>query len=269
MMLSSNLRPRGRRVIAISGVFTGAWLLFPARLAGQSDFYNTDAGRPFRTQDALVVERGALELHLPTLQWSRAGDLNRWRFEPEVALGILPRTQFDIGADLAGTRRGNDSTDADALFARVVHQLNVESLQLPAFAVGLESSKSLHSSGVVWQGLVAATRTVGAMRVHANVRGRAGSRRDVSSDQWELGLAVDRTLPMRHLLVGAEVVAVRSSAATHESTWRGGIGARWQWNVRTSLDGGVARTSGPSGGWQVTAGVSTSVALRLLMGGMR
>lgn len=269
MRQSSKPRRRAGGPACLASVLGGVWLFFPVLLRGQSDFANTDAGRPFRTQDAQVIERGALELHLPTVQWARSNDVTRWRFEPELALGVLPRTQLDIGVDVAAGARAADSVESDHVILRVVHQLNVESLQFPAFAVGLQSAVPLNSADVDWQGVLVATRTFGAVRVHANARGRLGPQAGVGTSRWELGVAADRTMPMRHLLVGAEVVAVRPDIPRGQSVWRAGVGARWQWSVRTALDAGVSRTSGGDGEWQVTAGISTSTSLRFLLGGMR
>jgi len=73
------------------------------RLAAQTDYYNTDAGRPLTIEDAYPVERRAVELQAAPLRVERAlGGVYRWGIEPEVAIGILPRTQFEVGLPLGG-----------------------------------------------------------------------------------------------------------------------------------------------------------------------
>ncbi|HEU0076252.1 MAG TPA: hypothetical protein VFQ76_01310, partial [Longimicrobiaceae bacterium] len=71
-------------------------------LGAQTDYYNTDKGRPVRVEDALPVERHAFELQLAPLRLERAsGGVYSWELAPEIAYGILPRTQLEVGFPLA------------------------------------------------------------------------------------------------------------------------------------------------------------------------
>ena len=55
-------------------------------LHGQTDYYNTDAGRPILIEDAYPVERYAFELQLAPVRLERErGGLCNWGFEPELA----------------------------------------------------------------------------------------------------------------------------------------------------------------------------------------
>ena len=78
-----------------------------APLPAQTDYYNTDAGRPLQIEDAHPVERRAFEIQAAPLRFERSGSgAYRWEIEPEVAYGIFPRTHVELGAhDLVGHRR--------------------------------------------------------------------------------------------------------------------------------------------------------------------
>ena len=75
----------------------GAILLPPAALATQTDFYNTDRGRPFRVEDALVVERRAFELQAAPFTWERVRrGASHLAVAPEFAWVVLPRTLIGL-----------------------------------------------------------------------------------------------------------------------------------------------------------------------------
>ncbi len=97
-----------RRVRATSLVAAGATLaLFaPSALQAQTDYFNTDGGRPLRIQDANAVEWRAIELQFAPLLLERSGG-GRWRpeIEPELAFGILPRTVLSFGFPLVSVDR--------------------------------------------------------------------------------------------------------------------------------------------------------------------
>ena len=91
-----------------SGHLTSAGLIVvlstwcAATVAAQTDFYNTDRGRPVQIEDAYVTERHAFELKLAPVRLERAnGGIYNWGLEPEIAYGILPRTQIEVGLPLA------------------------------------------------------------------------------------------------------------------------------------------------------------------------
>ena len=92
----------------------------PSVAIGQTDYYNTDAGRPVRIEDAYPTERHAFELQLAPLRLERVtGGIYTWGLEPELTYGILPRTHLKIGAPLAftdvsgGRRSGLAGIDID------------------------------------------------------------------------------------------------------------------------------------------------------------
>jgi len=104
--------PALSHIFALGVVFgTFATLLAPRRADAQTDYYNTDRDRPVRIEDAFVTERYAFELKMAPVRLERSiGGSYRWGVEPELAYGILPRTQWEIGLplthlDAVGLRR--------------------------------------------------------------------------------------------------------------------------------------------------------------------
>src|SRR5919109_166308 len=86
--------------VAVGAAVAASLLTHPA--VAQTDYYNTDAGRPIRIEDAYPVERRAFEIQAAPLRLERArGGLYHWGIEPELAFGILPRTQIEVGFPLA------------------------------------------------------------------------------------------------------------------------------------------------------------------------
>src|SRR5688572_25020887 len=88
---------RSRFVIAGAAV-----LVATTPAAAQTDYYNTDAGRPLQIEDAYAVERRAFEIQVAPLRLERSRDgVYNWGVEPELAFGVLPRTQIEIGFPFA------------------------------------------------------------------------------------------------------------------------------------------------------------------------
>jgi hypothetical protein len=82
-------------------------------LAAQTDYYNTDARRPVRIEDAYPVERYAFEAQVAPLRLERlSGGVYHWEIEPELAYGILPRTHLEVGLPLIWA----DGADDDESF---------------------------------------------------------------------------------------------------------------------------------------------------------
>ena len=76
----------------------GLLLLAAAPASVQTDYFNTDAGRPLTIEDAYATERYAFELQLAPLKLERSrGGMYTWTVEPEIAYGILPHTHVEIG----------------------------------------------------------------------------------------------------------------------------------------------------------------------------
>ena len=265
-----------------------ATLALPARAGAQTDYYNTDAGRPLTIEDAYPVERRAVELQAAPLRLERTlGGTYRWGIEPEVAIGVLPRTQFEIGVPLvlvdrgpgAGARASERSAGVAGIDLSVLHNLNVETTTVPALALSagaLVPAGSLgpdHSYGAV---KAMATKTFAWARFHANAQAAFGPGLSLppgSADdpvggntlelsRWLAGLAMDRPFPLRSLLVSAEVFARAPIVRGQPLEWNAGAGSRWQASPRWALDAGVGRhLTGDDRGWYFTAGGAYAVGL--------
>ena len=256
-----------------------ATLLAPAAApvaVAQTDYYNTDAGRPVRVEDAYPVERRAVELQLAPLRLERArGGVYRWGVEPEVAVGVLPRTQLEVGLPLAYVDLGGGRHRAGlaGVELSVLHNLNVETT-IPALAVvadvlvpagGLGPDRAYPTVKGI------ATKTFTWARFHVNgaytlapalpSEGEADAGAGELS-RWEGGVAVDRTFPLRSLLVTGEVVSRQPLRRGEEVEWNAAGGFRYQLGPRVATDAGAGyRFTGDDRGWFLTVGAAVSVGL--------
>ena len=262
----------------------------PALVVAQTDFYNTDTGRPVRIEDAYPTERYAFELQIAPLRLERSsGGVYNWGFEPELTYGILPRTHLEVGAPLAymdlgssGKRSGLAGIDIS-----VLHNLNIESNTLPAFGLlgevlvpagGLGPDKAYPSVKAI------ATRTYRWARFHVNGQYTFGSAPTgtnatpdggnaanigpgaVELSRWLAGAAVDRTFPLRSMLVTGEVFARQPIESDENVEWNAGAGIRYQLTPTFSLDTGLGkRLTGNDRSWYVTFGLARAFAIRSLM----
>ncbi len=247
-----------------------------APLAAQTDYYNTDAGRPIRIEDAYAIERRAVEVQLAPLRLERGrGGSYRWGIEPELAVGLLPRTQLEIGFPLAHVEggAGRRTTALAGIEASVLYNLNRET-KLPALAVvvdvivpagAMAPDKAYPSFKAI------ATKTFPWARFHMNgqitvgdapVAATGGTAPTAELTHWLVGMAVDRALPLRSLLLTAEVVTSQPIRAAEATAWDVAGGARYQLSPRLAVDGGGGyRLSGDDAGWFFTAGAAVSLGL--------
>jgi hypothetical protein len=241
--------------------------------SSQTDYYNTDAGRPVTVEDASPVERRAFEIQAAPLRLERARPgVYRWALEPELAYGILPRTQVEVGlpfafvdAGIAGRRSGLAGVDLS-----VLHNLNLET-SIPALAVAADLLFPAGELGpdrayVSVRGI--ATRTLSWARFHANVGYTFGESPDAASDEiievprWLAGVAVDRAFPLRSTLITAELLARQPIRDDEDVEWSVGGGIRRQLTVHWAVDGGVGRQlTGSSGAWYATVGTAFAFGL--------
>jgi hypothetical protein len=238
-------------------------------LGAQTDYMNLDRGRPLRVEDAIPIERHALEVQLAPVTLHGVGGSRRvLTTEPALTWGALPRTQVAVGVRLATiAARGAQRSGLAGVDLSVLHALNVETLTWPALALraGLQlPAGSLGNTGVLpLLGLVA-TRTLGASRLHvaADRTWRTGRpARDATDDaaRWSAGVALDHTMPLHFLLVGADLVA-RARPGSPDVEWSSAGGLRLQAGPRLGFDAGVGRTLEAGGEWFLTVGSSLSLA---------
>ena len=247
-----------------------ACLTTPA--VAQTDYYNTDAGRPIRTEDAYPVERRAFELQLAPVRLERApGGMYSWGFEPEFAFGFAPRTHIEAGFPLvifdrpgAGTMSGLAGAEIS-----VLHNLNVETA-LPALAIVADVLLPAGRFGPdkaypSVKGI--ATKTFTWMRFHANGQYTFGEAPSTLSSgvhlsRWNAGFAADKTLPLRSLLVTAELVTEQSMDDTDPLEWSAATGVRYQLSPRLAVDAGVgARLGTEPRPWFITFGSAFAFGL--------
>ena len=247
------------------------WALAAApAVRAQTDYYNTDAGRPIRVEDAYPVERRAFELQLAPLRLERSRGAYSWGIEPEAAFGFLPRTHMEVGFPLAliDSPFGRTTSGLAGVELSLLHNLNVETA-IPALAIvgdvllpagGFGPDKAYPSVKGI------ATKTLSWMRFHANGQYTFGdapaSASAVHLSRWMAGLAADRTFPLRSLLLTAEVVAEQPMDDTEELEWSTATGLRYQLTPRWAVDAGVGvRLSSEPRPWFVTVGSAYAFGL--------
>jgi hypothetical protein len=254
---------------------SGVALARPA--AAQTDYYNTDKGRPVTIEDAYPVERYAFELQLAPVRMEReSGGAYRWEIAPELAYGILPRTQLEVGFPFAVQDAGEEGRTEGLAGIEVaaLHNLNVETRTLPALAVGAEvllpiGGLAPDRAYTSLKGI--ATRTFSWARFHVNGQYTLGSDAEEGdqvgeASRWMAGVAVDRTFPLRSLLVIADVFAEQPLVDDEELAWTAEGGFRYQTSPQFNIDFGVGRRfAGGERGWFFTFGAAHAFAVRSLL----
>ncbi len=108
--------------------------------AAQTDFLNTDGGRPLHVQDAMSVDWRAFELQFAPLSIERHRE-SQWlvSIEPELAFGLWPRTHVSIGLPLVSLPK--PSPAVFQLFGRSAGQARLSrSASIPARDVIIDPS---------------------------------------------------------------------------------------------------------------------------------
>ena len=264
-----------RRALHAAGI-TVALLLLARPARAQTDYYNTDAGRPISVEDALAIEHRALELQLAPLRLERArGGVYSWELEPEVAVGLLPRTQLEVGLPITlvdGTAR-ELSLGLGGVDVGILHNLNAET-RIPALALAANVLAPVGSLAPdAWYPSVGgmATKTFPWARFHLNGRFTIGDR-IASADaddagaaaelsRWMAGVAVDRTFPLRSRLLTAEVVARQPLVSGEDVEWSVAAGMRRQQGPRVAVDAGIGYRLSGEEGWYATLGAAVALGL--------
>ena len=277
-----------RAVLAASSALSLA-LLVPGAAHAQTDYYNTDRGRPVQVEDAYVTERHALELKLAPVRLERTdGGTYNWGLEPELALGIFPRTQVELGVPLAFMERGGVRRSGIAgLDFSVMHNFNVETEGLPALALRadvLAPVGNLAADRTYTSLTGIATRTYSWARFHVNGQYTVGASQPAAGSptttlggpgaldisRWFAGAAIDKAFPLSSFLVTAEFYGRKPLDSTEAVEYTAGTGTRLQMSPTLALDGGFGRRlNGPAQGWFVTFGSAYSFSLPALFPGGR
>jgi hypothetical protein len=254
--------------------------LCAARTAtAQTDFYNPDRGRPLLIEDATTIEFQSFEFQMAPLRLEREnGGKYSWGLEPELAWGIRRRTQLEVGLPLAAIDRAGRPVQRGiaGVDVELMHNLNVETLRLPAMTLGVSSLLPVGALGPRFaygrvKGLV--TKTLGmAGRLHVNVEATAGPRANrltggtggttagpsgLELARWMAGAAFDRAIPTRSVLLMAETYVRRPLDPTRPVEWTSGAGLRWQVAPQLVFDAAAGRRfTGSEQAWYLTVGTA-------------
>ncbi len=243
----------------------------------QTDYFNTDAGRPIRVEDAYAIERRAIELQLAPLRLERErGGTYRWGVEPEIALGLFPRTQVEIGFPMVHAEgpRGTRTTALAGLEMSALYNLNAET-RLPALALAADvviPAGPLGPSTSIPTVKAIATKTFPWARFHVNGQmtfaddaatgGASGIVPPANAEfsRWMAGIAIDKTLPLRAMLFTMEVVTSEPFQAGAARRLDVAGGSRIQLSPRIAFDaGGGYRLKGDEQGWFLTTGAAFAI----------
>jgi hypothetical protein len=155
-----------------SALLIAVSLSVAVKAEGQSSYRNLEAGRPVRIEDAVVTERYALDVDLFNLRYDELSDLrNRFLWEPEVAYGILPRTEMWLRLPVFYRERTSVPRGGLAgLGVGAMYQFNLESEFLPAAALSTELFKPAGPNALPLSYSLKAllTRSFAPGRVHIN-----------------------------------------------------------------------------------------------------
>lgn len=254
----------------------GASLLLPSQATSQTDYFNTEANRPVRIEDAYPLERYAFELQLSPLRLSRFnGGEYRVQFEPKVSYGILPRTYIEFGVPLEYVDRkdGDGTFGLAGLDVTAFYNLNTETLSLPAFAVvgGLQFPLGSQVSDHVYPSLTAImTRSFRFGRVHVNGQYTLGEASDNDSGieapaRWLVGVAADKTFPLKSALLAIDLYLEDPVTNNEDLRLVVEAGARYQLDPGFTIDLAIGRTLTATEGWHLSFGLSRAFAIRSLM----
>jgi hypothetical protein len=163
------------RAIYFAATVTTALAAIPLATSAQS-YYNLDAGRPTRVEDATPAARHELSLQLLQLRFEQvASGSRRWRTDPKLSYGIAPFTEIEVRVPMLvvdpGVAGRQVVTGVGGVGVGGLHAFTLETGSLPALAVAAEwlapvgSLAASHGSYSV-KGL--GTKTFRHLRLHAN-----------------------------------------------------------------------------------------------------
>ena len=150
--------------------------------AAQSSYYNLDAGRPGRVEDAEPTPLYSLDLDPSSLQYERlTGGTSRFRAEPRVSYGAFPFTEIELRIPIVAVDPPRGLAGGARLTAGLggvgvgfLHAFNVETSNVPALAVAAEwlaPAGSLAGPVGSYSLKFLATKTTSIGRFHFNAAG--------------------------------------------------------------------------------------------------
>jgi hypothetical protein len=254
-------------------------------LDAQQDFFNTAEARPGIVEDAYAIDRNSLQLYLAPIGVTSFEDARPgWFARPGVAVGLLPRTEIGIDVPVVlQPDNGPREFGLGGVNVTALHTFNVETNRRPALALRasflVPAGRFAPRSGYGSLGGIA-TRGFAGARLHFNgqyafgdaivadsVRSVSGPGRTQLS-RWLAGVAIDRTFPLRALLVSAEVYAGEPLARDAVNVWSAGAALRKQLTPTLSLDVSLARQlTAPGRAWSVSTGLVQNMSVSNVLPG--
>jgi hypothetical protein len=149
---------------------------FTHPVRAQSGYYNVDAGRPTRIEDATPAALYELELQIAPARFERvATGVKRWRLEPKVAYGIAPFTEIEVRApylivdvpDADNVREGIGGVAVGAMRALTIERGSWPALAFAAEWIAPAGPLGADVGSYSVKGVM--TRTFPALRTHLNV----------------------------------------------------------------------------------------------------
>jgi hypothetical protein len=256
-------------------------LIRPCCLAAQTDYFNLDDERPVAVEDALPLERYAFELQVAPARVEReVGGATVWSLTPELAYGVLPRTDIALHLGIAavtGDDSAHDVSGVSGLEVVLFHQLNRESLSLPALA--LSGGAAFPVGGLAGGSTRATVKAIASRslrglrrgtRIHANAAYTFGDEEQngssVEARRWFAGLAIDHTFVFQSLLIIGNLFADQPLTEGTGTRWIAGAGIRYQLGPRMAIDAGFERRIGDEGpDWAFTIGTANAFSFRSLI----
>jgi hypothetical protein len=170
---SDRCRPGALLAAAALSVSLGAR---PATLAAQ-EYYNLDAGRPTRVEDATPTPRQELDIQMPALRVDQiAGGPKIWRADSKLSYGVAALTEVELRVPLLlidpPDVRMPRTIGVGGLGIGAARALTIETAALPAFALAGEwvaPVGSLSARTGSFGAKLLATKTFSLARVNLNV----------------------------------------------------------------------------------------------------
>jgi hypothetical protein len=146
-------------------------------LAIAQGYYNLDAGRPGRIEDASPTERHELELQLLSLRFEQfASGAQRWRTDAKIAYGVAPFTEVELRVPLLVVNPHVPGSPVTAGIGGVaiggLHALTIETGAIPSLAVAGEWSAPVGDLAAPvgsYSAKLLGSKSFSFGRVHANV----------------------------------------------------------------------------------------------------
>jgi len=189
-------QPILRLVLPFVVLMLGLWPLPGFAL----DHDNLDPNRPIGMEDAYAIPKGEIGMEGGVRFNDRREGRTRVTFQPQIIYGAFDNAQIEIQGDLMtepNTLVG--ATKSGDLHLGLLYNFNTETLQLPAFAIRVETDlpTGVNSKGVDTQMTGILTRSFGRLRAHINVgytilgspqgQERPGAYRAVAAVSYPLG----------------------------------------------------------------------------------